>query len=296
MNELRLDHVILVVSDLQVASRQFSQLGFTVLPGGVHSGGLTHNSLVPFPDGTYLELLSTTRPSRLALLRLLRRSRLLRFYSADDSAIDRRLAIDLAGGIGMADFCMASADLETELLNLESRGGAFSKPIPGGRIRPDGQEIAWRTSVPRSLDLPFLIDDQTPRELRVPAVEADFHENGILGMRGLAVLVPDLVKSMARYRRMLNDDPVSQSQFPQPQSQSSEFHFAGQFISLISPLPDNSVIRRSFKSRSARPAGIFFNTLENGTREPLCLTYLPEEGATLSRTRILFTSGSHQPA
>lgn len=289
MNRLEIDHVILVVSDLQVATQQFAQLGFTVVPGGVHTGGITHNALVPFPDGTYIELLATTKSSRLSFLILLKRLHLLSFYTADDTAINRRLTFDLAGGIGMADFCMLSSDLDQETSVLSTRGSNFSKPIPGGRIRPDGKEIAWRTAVPRTLDLPFLIDDQTPRELRVPPVSEDTHKNGIQGIDGIAILASNLVESMARYRALLNDDPVSQNQFPQPGTQSSEFHLDRQIITLISPLPGKSDLRKMIRYRPSRPAGIFFRSSENGTRDPLCLTYLAEKGATLSRSKVLFS-------
>jgi len=288
MNKLDLDHIILIVSDLQVASQQFSQLGFSVIPGGVHSGGMTHNALVPFPDGTYLELLSTTRSSRLKFLFLVKRLRMLSLYIGDDTAINQRLIGDLASGIGMADFCMLSGDLEKEISLLQTRGAQTTDPIPGGRLRPDGQEIAWRTSVPRSLDLPFLIDDQTARDLRVPSVANDFHENGILGISGLAILVSNLVESMARYRALLGDDPVSQAQYPQPGTQSSEFDINHRFLSILSPLPGSSALHKTLKYRPSRPVGIFFQSPENGDRDPLCLTYLPERGATLSRSKVLF--------
>ena len=288
MTSLSLDHVILVVSDLQVASRQFSQLGFTVVQGGVHSGGLTHNALVPFPDGTYLELLSTTKSSRLKVLSLLKKIRLLGFYIGDDTKINRRLTTDLASGIGMADFCMRAGDLEKEISLLETRGEKFSAAIPGGRIRPDGKEIAWLTSVPRTLDLPFLIEDKTPHELRLAPVDEDVHENGILGISGLAILVSNLVESMAHYRALLGEDPVSQAQFSQPGTQSSEFESNNRFITILSPLPGNTALRKPLKHRPSRPVGIFFRAVKNGARDPFCLTYLPERSATLSRSKILF--------
>jgi len=288
MNSLSIDHVILVVSDLLVASQQFSQLGFTVISGGVHSGGLTHNALVPFPDGTYLELLSTTRSSRLKLLSFMKSLRLLGIYIGDDTAINRRLTTDLAGGIGIADFCMVSGDLEKDINLLETRGAQFTAPIPGGRQRPDGKEISWLSSVPRTLDLPFLIEDKTPRELRLPVVEDDYHKNGILGIRGLAVLVSDLVESLAHYRALLGDDPLSQAQYPQPGSQSSQFSNDNRFITILSPLPGNSALDKPLKYRSSRPVGVFFRSIENGSNDPLCLTYLPDRGATLSRSKILF--------
>ena len=101
MNSLSLDHVILVVSDLQIATSQFTQLGFSVIAGGVHSGGLTHNALIPFPDGTYLELLATRRGSMLKTLQLLRKLRLLSVYTANETKINQRLIGDLASGVGI---------------------------------------------------------------------------------------------------------------------------------------------------------------------------------------------------
>lgn len=287
MSSLTLDHVILVVSNVQVASQQFAQLGFSVIPGGTHSGGLTHNALVTFQDGSYLELLSTTRPSRLSLLILLKRLRLLSFYIGNETAINRRLINDLAGGIGMADFCMGTADLQEQLNLVRLRGAQFSNPIPGGRMRPDGQQLAWRTSVPRTYDLPFLIDDQTPRDLRVPPTATGAHENGILGIQGLVVLVSNLVESMARYRALLGDDPTSQAQYPQPGTQSSEFILGDRFISLLSPLPGNTGARQLLKYRLSRPVGVFFKSARNGERDLLCLTYLPDQGLTLSRSRTI---------
>jgi len=288
MNSLTLDHIILVVSDLQVATRQFTQLGFSVIAGGVHSGGLTHNALVPFPDGTYLELLSTTRRSTLKTLGILKRLRWLNIYTANETAISRRLIEDLASGVGMNDYALLSLDLKKELTSMIERGAIFTDPIPGGRLRPDGLEIAWQTAVPSSFDLPFLIDDLTPREIRVPVVENDYHSNGVLGIKGITILVTSLVESMTRYRSLLDEEPVTQSRHPQPGTQSSEFNLDNRFLSIIAPLPGNSALRRLLKRRSARPVGIYCRTAKNGGDDLLSLTYLPEKGATLSSSRILF--------
>lgn len=289
MNLLTLDHIILVVSDLQVATRQFSQLGFSVIAGGVHTGGLTHNALVLFPDGTYLELLATTRSSTLRTLGLLKRLRLLGIYTSNETAIGRRLIEDLASGVGMNDYALLSLDLQHQVNSIKVRGALFTEPNPGGRLRPDGKEITWRTAVPSSLDLPFLIDDLTPREIRVPAVEDNYHSNGILGINGLTILVSNLVESMAHYRALLGDDPVTQPHYPQPGTQSSEFTLDTRFLSILTPLPGNSALRSLLKHRVARPLGIFFRTVENGQGDLLSLTYLPERGATLSRSRILLS-------
>ena len=58
----RLDHLVILVRDLELAASDYESLGFTVTPGGEHADGLTRNALVPFRDGTYLELVSFLDP------------------------------------------------------------------------------------------------------------------------------------------------------------------------------------------------------------------------------------------
>jgi len=289
MSTLTLDHIIIIVSDLKGATRQFSQLGFSVIPGGVHTGGLTHNALVPFADGTYLELLATTRTSTLRTIGLLKRMRLLGVYTANQTAIGRRLIEDIAGGVGMNDFALLSLDLDHEIAAIHDRGVTITYPIPGGRIRPDGQEITWRTAVPQTLDLPFLIDDLTPRELRVPAASENMHANGVAGISGITILVSNLVESMSHYRALIGEEPRTQPHFPQPGTQSSEFSLETRYFSLAGPLPGSSSLRKFLRPRGARPVGIFFNTVNSDPDDFLSLTYFPDKGATLSRSRVLLT-------
>ena len=49
-----IDHLVIMVRDLGAAIRDYSELGFTVVPGGSHPTG-THNALIAFADGSYLE-------------------------------------------------------------------------------------------------------------------------------------------------------------------------------------------------------------------------------------------------
>jgi hypothetical protein len=180
-------------------------------------------------------------------------------------------------------------DLEHQVNSIKDRGVIFTDPIPGGRIRPDGKEITWRTAVPQSIDLPFLMEDLSPREIRVPNVEENYHDNGILGIEGLTVMVSNLVESMAHYRALLGDDPVTEPRYPQPGTQASEFTLDNRFLSIVMPLPGNSFLRKLQKYRSSRPIALFFRTLENGKSDHLSLTYLPDKGATLSRSLVLLS-------
>src|ERR1041384_7550234 len=59
-----IDHIVILVNDLAAAIADYTALGFTVTPGGEHTGGATHNALVGFDDGVYFELIAFKEPSR----------------------------------------------------------------------------------------------------------------------------------------------------------------------------------------------------------------------------------------
>lgn len=62
---LRLDHAVHVVRDLEAARSQLISLGLHVVPGGEHPGWGTRNALAYF-DLTYLELVAVRDPAEAA--------------------------------------------------------------------------------------------------------------------------------------------------------------------------------------------------------------------------------------
>lgn len=182
-----IDHVVIGVRDLEQAAADYEALGFTVTPGGEHAGGATHNALIGFADGTYLELIAFTDPER---------------------PQEHRWWSKIAAGEGLIDFALRSDGLAAEASRLRDAGLANDGPQEGGRLRPDGERVAWRNLVVENPDvsLPFLIEDVTPRELRVPAGTAANHLNGVMGVDGLTVAVDDLDKGAAIFAALLNAD------------------------------------------------------------------------------------------
>lgn len=280
---LRFDHVVLAVSELPTAIRQFNQMGFTVTPGGMHTGGFTHNAIVSFIDGTYLELLTTTRRANQSLLVLLRRTGLLPIYTARENSISRRLKADIATGLGLNDFCLLSPNLELELPSIQNRGLNLDGPLLGGRLRPDGQQIAWRTAVPTLIDVPFLIDDITPRELRVPAPPPDGHSNQAVGIAGVTLGVLNLEGSAEHYRMLTGADPDPTNFFALPGIQSLEFSLQFAQISLVQPGRALPSMRKVLGRRVARPLIVWLRTSTDDLTGLLGLAYLPGKGITLSR-------------
>ena len=46
-----LDHLIIKTDNVATSLEQYSQWGFTVLPGGTHADGVTENNLIVLDDG-----------------------------------------------------------------------------------------------------------------------------------------------------------------------------------------------------------------------------------------------------
>lgn len=181
----RLDHIVIAVGDLEQAIADYRKLGFTVFPGGTHHGGVSHNALVVFADGSYFELIAYLKPSP-----EVRWSKLLS-----------------SSGEGFVDFALNPENTVRDAAAARERGLELDGPVDGGRLRTDGVRLDWQIVRPRSTDLPFWCGDVTPRNLRVPEGDMRRHDNGVTGISRVVVAVADLVASKARYRALLGSEP-----------------------------------------------------------------------------------------
>lgn len=179
---LSLDHLVILVPDLDAAITDYTALGFTVVPGGTHADGATHNALVVFADGCYLELIAFLRASP-----------------------GHRWGGHAARGhSGFIDFALLPLpDVGTVVAAAASRGLNYQGPSDGGRLRPDGERLAWQIGTPPTADLPFLCGDVTPRALRVPEGAVRHHPNGVTGVASLTVAVGDMATACAHYAALL---------------------------------------------------------------------------------------------
>ena len=201
MTAFRIDHVVILVDDLAAATADYTALGFTVVEGGAHAEGLSRNALIAFADDTYIELIAFADPAAA------RESPAL-------TEINRRFLARGAGGEGLVDYALLPQDIAASLDAARARGVAFSGPSPGGRQRPDGQEVRWMVGAPETTDLPFLCADVTPRTLRVPDGPARAHPNGVIGVAGLTIALSDLDASVERYRALLGAEAASGERGP----------------------------------------------------------------------------------
>lgn len=180
----RFDHVVIAVEDLDVAVADYAQVGFTVTPGGEHASGSTHNALICFQDGTYIELLAPTG------------------RGAQPGTADYSDLLEL--GEGCVAYALATDNLTDDAHAMQSRGIRVMPQQPGSRVLKDGTQVKWKTLQAGSSMSPFFIEDITPHSLRVPDdAAATTHANGITGISGLRILADNLDRSVARYEAML---------------------------------------------------------------------------------------------
>ncbi|HET6781749.1 MAG TPA: VOC family protein [bacterium] len=232
------DHAVIFVTDLRQAADDYAALGFQVVPGGVHVGGLTHNALIPFTDGTYLELLAPTSKWRLTQLRLLGATRLGSAFTRG-LPILRRTIKRIRSGEGLVDFALGCSPL-SDILKVADMIDGMEGPIPGGRVRPDGQRIAWQLAVPRVPALPFMIEDLTPRHLRVPQDVA--HHNGATGVQMVSVVTVAFARTVARYQALLGREPF-ETVAPIPHSRAGEFRIDNAVVRLLAPTGTDHPLR-----------------------------------------------------
>lgn len=233
--EQRIDHIVIAVRELARASADYQRAGFTVTPGGEHASGDTHNALICFADGTYLELIAFKDPDRPQAHRWWPR---------------------LAKGEGLVDFALGADDLVAEADALRARGLDVDGPIDGGRTRPDGEHITWRTILVSDVTktpLPFAIQDVTPRPLRVPGGAATEHPLGITHVVGLTIAVSDLAQSAAAFAALTGTPGAPAAPAIAGVRAVRHFSLGRQWIALAEPGQSASEIRRHLQQRGAGP-------------------------------------------
>lgn len=257
----QLDHIVILVNDLQRTITDYTKLGFTTAAGGEHPGGVTHNALVAFSDGAYLELIAFKRP--------------------DEE--HRWWRIGQRSGEGLVDFALLPGDIEQDIADARERGLELEGPIEGGRLRPDGVKLEWQTARPPSGDLPFLCGDRTPRNLRVPEGAAHRHANGTTGVARLTIGVEDLEASIGHYHALLDSSaPGGKLNFQQSDVdgiRSATFLLGTTQITLASPNGSDSTpseeataLRTQLETRGPGPFAITFLAPETTTPGTVDLT------------------------
>lgn len=241
---LVLDHIVIFVEDLHRASEDYGALGFEVVSGGMHAGGLTQNALIPFADGTYLELLAPTARWKVAALRLPGLRRLTRIVFQSSPSL-RRAIRRVHAGEGIVDFAMACSPLSAAIAALGD-AERLEGPLSGSRTRPDGEQVLWQVAYPNTPALPFLIEDTTARGLRVPPSKA--HPCGATGIQAISIATATFDRTVGAYKALLGREPF-ETVAPIPRTLAVEFRLGTTLLRVLAPLAANNVLKTHLAHR-----------------------------------------------
>ncbi len=138
----QVDHLIYLVPDLDDAIDSMERTtGVRPVFGGQHPGRGSHNALLSIGDGVYLEILAPD-PSQPE--------------ASAERFSGRTIQPRMVGWAARGD------DLDELMREAESRGVSLQEVRSGGREKPDGTMLTWRTTAPLGGDegglIPFFID------------------------------------------------------------------------------------------------------------------------------------------
>lgn len=179
--ELKVDHVTVAGRDLHALQAAFAAVGILSEFGGRHTNGMTEMAIASFPDQSYLEFIAAQPGASVA------KHHWGRFIEQDAGAC--------AWAVSVRNIHAESARLKQAGLDLT--------PAASGRLRPDGVALRWTTaSVGPGIQgsfFPFLIEDSTPRPLRVfPHGAASVKE--LEGIALVVIAVRDLDAAISKWR------------------------------------------------------------------------------------------------
>jgi catechol 2,3-dioxygenase-like lactoylglutathione lyase family enzyme len=239
-----IDHLVIVVPELDAAVASYRGLGFTVVPGGRHPIG-THNALIAFADGAYLELIAFFEPNAQH-----------RWYQR------------LQQGGGLIDYCLQTDDLAGDVRAFRAAGVPVADPRPLSRVRPDGYTLSWVLSIPEAHGgvAPFLIEDETPRDERVP--RATQHVNGASGIQVVTVAVSDVADVRRWYERVPGAKvaPVEREDLA---ASGARVTIGPHAVDFVTPRGPDSLLTGWLASRGPSPYATTLAT--SGTKGPLPL-------------------------
>lgn len=224
-----IDHFVVVVPELEAAIKSYGDLGFTVVRGGKHNIG-THNALIAFADGAYIELIAFLAPV------------------AGHPWYD---AISKSGGI--VDFCAQTDDLGADVATFRRAGVNITDPNGMTRERPDGYRLSWVLSIPNAPfngRVPFLIKDETPRDERVPRERA--HRNGVSSLSNLIVAVADAAKVAGWYRIITGSDGAA-IEHRDLDAAGTRFMLGNHQLDIVSPRGPGGSLAEFLRTRNAGP-------------------------------------------
>jgi hypothetical protein len=203
-------------------------------------------ALLGFDDGSYVELISTLR-------------------AGTTSPWWPR---QIAGDGGPCAWCVRVPDISAECARLSSLGVPVRGPLPYHRDRPDGVRVEWDLAFPGSDEpgtvLPFLIQDRTPRQLRV-SPSASVRATELTGVGVVVIAVNDLLGSAQLFQQVYGWS--TRETRPDPAFGATIVFFTGTPVALAAPLGTDSWLVPRLERFGESPAAFLLQSGDFGESE-----------------------------
>ncbi|GHH99526.1 VOC family protein [Neobacillus kokaensis] len=231
--EFAFDHLVIFSNKPENAILPLKNIGIHAVNGGRHENWGTYNSLTYF-GLSYIEFLGVENPS------------------IAEQQEDNRLVTEIVEKLvhetkeGPAKIAIRTNQLEELAEKFKHEGFKVYGPLPGERIRADGQVIKWSLLFPESntseLSLPFFIQWEKTDEER----HAEFEEQGLIGAHpagnltfdNVVFVVRDLEKTLQGWGKLL-DLPISEEYIdPVLNARCKTLKLAGTGLVFCTPMGD----------------------------------------------------------
>jgi hypothetical protein len=184
--KIEIDHATFCVSSLDELRKVFADAGLATDYGGPHANGITHMALLGFEDGSYLELIAPLKSETSA------------------SGLMAGWAKLMRSDAGACAWAIRTSKIQAEVDRLQAAGIKVTSPERGGRKKIDGTDLTWQTAAagPGAAGalLPFMIQDETSRDLRVcPSQGA--RDTGLTGIGMVILGVANLTAAIQLFRK-----------------------------------------------------------------------------------------------
>jgi len=161
-----LDHLVVVVKDLEKATSIFRGKGFYVSPGGSH--GLTINALILFEEGPYIELIAMKSNLLRKIFKILHFIRFLKIIEFLAPSLMHRFINWFVQSNGIRDICFSGSNFKNNIFPETKKRETLLPKKKFYRETLSGEKAEWYLTGYQMHSLPFFIEDITNKEIRFP--------------------------------------------------------------------------------------------------------------------------------
>lgn len=247
---IKVDHAGVCGYALAALQQAFASAGLRAEYGGAHATGGTHNALLGFDDGSYIELIAPQHASE------------LKGPAAEEwwwLKPDRARACFWAVDV---------PDIRASVKRVREAGIEISDPLPGSRKKPDGTLLAWETShVEESKGgdiLPFFIQDKTARSARIQP-SASVKGSELTGIDVVMLAVKDLDASIALFRRAYGVPAPAVTNNSELAARMA--YFAESPVLLVTPLEKSSWLTAQLEKFGQGPVALLIRSRDFAASE-----------------------------